>query len=421
MRLLLRGGTVIDTEPEPTVRPNTDVLIEDGRIQAVSPELGAHDAEMIDASGFYVLPGFVDTHRHVWETALRGLGADLDLGGYLVRILGELGPRFTPEDLYAGNVAGALECLDAGITTVQDFSHIQSSAEHTDALIEGLRASGIRAIFGYGYPPLADVPLDQTETARVRDTYFPDQPGLLTMALAPIGPSYASAASVESDWRLAAELGLPIVAHVSSGPVAEKPVEFLASRNLLGPRTLYVHGNSLPDSELKLIAERGGAVSITPAIEEQMSVGGPMIGRLRAHGVTTGLGIDVVAAVAGDMFSVMRATLAIGTRGTGPKPTAAEVLRLATLGGAQALGLADQIGSLQVGKQADIQLIRADDINLAGGSHDPIGTVVTGAHPGNVDTVLVAGVPVKRHGRLLHPALTETLSALNATTRRVVV
>lgn len=396
-RLLLRGGIVIDTEPTVVVHRDTDVLIEDGRISAVGRGLPVTDAEVIDATDRIVLPGFVDTHRHLWETALRGVAVDVDLLGYLEQVIGGYGSRYRVEDVAAGNLAGALECLDAGITTVQDYSHVQHSRDHTDAALDALAASGIRAVFGYGPSPLLGTAVNPDGMRHVVDRTS----GLITPAVAAIGPSYTPIDVVRSDWSLAAELDLPIVVHVSSGPVAEFPLQLLKDEGLLRPNVLFVHGNTLPDSELKLIAESGAAVSITPIVEARMTIGEPMAGRLRIAGITTGLGIDVVTTAPGNMFSTMQAVLALGYTTL----TAAEVLQLATINGARALGLADQIGSLSPGKQADLILLRTTDINLLGGLHDPVATVVTAAHPGNIDTVLVASTPVKRDGQLLSPAV----------------
>src|SRR5262249_31776636 len=146
------GGCVVDTEPAPHALPATDLLIEDGVIAAVGAGLPADGAEVIDASRHIVLPGFVDTHRHTWQAVLRSIAPHAALPEYFQRVLQELAPRFRPEDVYAGNLTGALECLEAGITTLQDWSHVQHSPEHTDAAIQGLRDSGIRAVFGYAYP-----------------------------------------------------------------------------------------------------------------------------------------------------------------------------------------------------------------------------------------------------------------------------
>jgi 5-methylthioadenosine/S-adenosylhomocysteine deaminase len=406
-RLLLRDGIVIAVEPSPHARP-ADVLVEHGRILAVGPGLPAVGATVIDASGQLVVPGFVDTHRHLWQTVLRGIATDVDLAGYMSLVQRRLARRVRPEDVYAGTLAGALECLDSGITTVQDFSDIQQTPEHSDAAVSALRASGIRAVFGYGYPvvgPAHGQPATRrpAEVRRVRAEYFTDDAQLLRMALAPRGPSYAPLETAVADWRLARELDLRITVHVGSSPFAERPVQALRDHGLLSAATTYVHGNSLPDDELALIAESAAAVSIAPAVEAQMGHGAPMINRLRRAGVTTGLGADVVTSTAGDMFSLMRAALLTSRVGQEQRSTTASVLRLATLEGAAAIGLGGQIGSLQAGMQADIALLRADAINLCGALHDPVGALVTAAHPGNVDTVLVAGVIVKRDGQLASP------------------
>jgi cytosine/adenosine deaminase-related metal-dependent hydrolase len=233
----------------------------------------------------------------------------------------------------------------------------------------------------------------------------------ITPALAAIGPAFAPLDVARADWELAASLDVPIVVHIAKGPVVDEPLAMLRDEGLLRSRILYVHGSNLADSELKLIAESGGSMSITPGVEDRMEMGAPMAPRLRAAGVTTGLGIDVVTTVAGNMFSAMHSILALGHKVF----PAADVLRMATLEGARALGLDDRIGSLKPGKQADILLLRASDINLIGGSLDPIGTVVTAAHPGNIDTVLVAGQAVKRDGRLLAPGLPAALDAVRRT------
>ena len=392
MRTLIRNGTLIDTDPV-AVRPATDLLIEDGRIAAAGPALPADGAEVVDATGRFVLPGFVDTHRHTWQTALRGIAADHDLGAYLSRVLGEIGARVRPGDVRVGTLAGALDALDGGVTTLQDFSHILRTPEHADAAVDGLRASGIRSLFGYGAPVFGGG--DIRDARRVHASMG----GLITMALAPYGPSYSPIDIVAGDWALARELDVPLVVHVGAGPVAERPVDALRTHGLLRPGTVYVHGNSLPDEELKLIADSGGTASVAPAVEARMGHGAPVLARFRAAGVTTGLGVDVVTTVAGDMFALMRAAMLSLDASGGPRLSPADALRLATVEGARVLGMADRVGSLAVGKQADVILLRAGDPNLMGAA-DPVAAVVTSAHPGNVETVLVGGRVVKRDGRL---------------------
>jgi cytosine/adenosine deaminase-related metal-dependent hydrolase len=286
---------------------------------------------------------------------------------------------------------------------VQDFSHVQLSEQHTDAALDALHTGGIRAVFGYGPSPLTGAVVDGDGLRRILDR----SSDRLRLAVAAIGPSFAPLDIVRADWELADALGLPVVVHISSSAIAPDPITQLRDAGLLRPNTLYVHGNDLPDSELKLIAESGAAVATTPAVEARMEMGRALAPRLRAVGVNLSLGVDAVTTVAGDMFSAMRELLALGYKTF----TAADVLRIATVDGARALGLTD-VGSLAVGNQADVVLLRRTDVNLAGGVHDPIGTVVTAAHPGNVDTVLVGGTAVKRDGKLVSTSLPTALDAL---------
>ncbi|MCO5974457.1 amidohydrolase family protein [Actinoallomurus soli] len=392
-RILIQHGLVVDTEPAPRAMPATDLLIEDGVIAAVGPGLPTAGAEVIDARDRVVLPGFVDTHRHTWQSVLRSTAPYASLGEYLEAIVYGATPRFRPEDVYAGDLAGALECLNSGITTLLDWSHIQRSPDHTDAAVAALRDSGIRAVFGYAHPaPDAQRP---DEVRRALGLVG----GRVSMTLAAWGPGLATMEAAEAEWRLARELGLRISVHVN-GP---GPITRLRDHGLLGADTTYIHLNGVTDEEFTLIADTGGTASVSPVLEDQMRLGRPEVGRLRAAGVRTTLGADAVTSVGGDMFGLMRAAFA-AARADDPTVTAADVLRMATLDGAAALGLDDRIGSLRPGKQADLVLLRTDTPNLVP-LRDPITAVVTAADLSNVDTVLVGGEIVKRDGRLVRADL----------------
>jgi len=416
--ILVRGGCVIDMRPHPMVLRDTDVHVVDGRIAAVGPGLAAPGADVIDARERIVLPGLVDTHRHGWQSVLRASALDVDLGGYLERVAGRLAPALRPADVATASLLTGLECLDAGVTTVQDHAHIAFTPEHAAAVVEGLQASGVRAVFGYGRPVRSEPqPWLPDDVRRVRTEVLPDDDGLVTMLLAALGPTHGGVEETVADWNLARELGLRVAVHIGAGRAVPRPVGLLRELGIVAPGTLYVHGNSLPDDELALIAGTGGALSITPAVEARMGHGAPMLGRVRALGVPTGLGVDVVTTVPGDLFSVMRAALLTVDASGGERVPAADVLEAATLGGATALGMADRIGSLRPGAQADIVLLRTDAVGAAGG-HDPVGVAVN-AHPGLVDTVLVAGRVVKRDGRLLHPRVAEVVAAANEVAARL--
>lgn len=416
MTLLIRDGVLIDTDPVPAVSPHTDLLVEDGVIGAVGEGLRPPPgAEVIDADGLLVLPGFVDTHRHTWQAAVRCATPDIDLPAYLRTVLGRIAPAYGPEDVYAANLAGALECLDAGITTLLDWSHIQLGPAHTEAAVAALRESGIRAVLGYCHGGPGGPEAIVAEGRRVHREYFTGRDPLLSMAVAALGPEIAGAAVAEQEWRLARELDLPVTVHMGGHgeDSAVRGLEFLQDRDLLGPRTTYVHPNHFTGEALKRIAGSGGTASVSPLIEAALGIGPPAAGRTRAAGIATGLGADTVTAGPGDMFGLMRAAYALERPGV----TTRDVLRMATIEGAEVMGLADVTGSLAVGKQADLVILRTGTPAMAPAC-DPVAAVVLSADTSCVDTVLVAGRVVKRHGRLRHD-LTSVLEALHATSERV--
>ncbi len=421
-RLLLRDGQVLVGDPGEGRFERTDVLVEGERIAALGPEATAvSDAEEIDAEGTLVLPGFVDTHRHTWQTAMRGACADWTLLDYFRGIRLQLSSVIGPEDLFAGNLAGALEALDAGVTTLLDFSHCMNSPDHADEALRGLREAGGRAIFAYGMfpvpltePVFAD-PADRLADARrMREDELPGSGGEIEMgvALTELGlvPFEVTVAEVE----LARELDVLVTAHTGSVTSADRPpeLELLEAAGLLDARQVHVHCNACSGGELDLLARHGAAVSITPETELQMGMGHPIIDEARARDLRAGFGCDIVSNQSGDMFGQMRLGLqterarvnrASHERNEMPDSLpleVADVLRIATLGGAEALGLDSRIGSIEAGKQADLILIRADGLHTAPVG-DPVATVVLQCGPRDVDAVLVGGRFVKRDGRLV--------------------
>lgn len=387
----------------------------------MEPEISA-DAEILDMTGRIVIPGFVDTHRHTWEAPIRGVAPDATLDDYFVEVLDTFAPLYTPEDVYAGNLAGALECLDAGITTLVDWSHINNTPEHPDAAVRALAESGIRAVYAYGSAntSLAEywfesrrvIPAD--DVRRIRSAYFASDDGLLTMALATRGPGFCVDEVVAAEWAMARELGLPITVHVAMGRLAGRfgMVRRLDRLGLLGPDTTYIHCCHLNDEEWRMVAGSGGTVSVAPQVELQMGHGWPPVMQAIEHGLRPALSVDVVTTVPGDMFTQIRAAFGAERARVNadcwqanlPVPdtmlTARQMLRAATLNGAHVAGLEDRTGSLTPGKRADIVAIDATAPNIAP-VHDAVAAVTLCADTSNVDTVLVDGVVHKRDGRLL--------------------
>lgn len=414
-RLLISNGYVVPVDPQVGNR-RADVLVENGKITAIGTGLPTGDAEVIDATGTVVIPGFVDTHRHTWQTAVRGLLPSCTLDEYIGVMIAKLGGIYRAEDVYVGNLIGSLEALNAGITTLVDWSHCNNTPEHADAAIRGLTEAGIRSMYAHGTPArldyLADASKPHPEDARrVREQYFSSSDGLLTFALALRGPGFGPAEVYEKDWQLARELDARITVHAGMRVTGlrTEPINDLQRSGLLGPDTTYVHVNELSEDEFKLVADSGGTVSIAPYVEMIMGHGHPPTSRSLAAGLAPALSVDVVSTVPGDMFTQMRTTLAqdrIQSFGDDPDVpfqatlTAEDVLQFATRNGAAACGLDHRTGTLTVGKDADIVLIRADSINTMP-LVDPVSTVVTSADTSNVDTVIVGGEIRKRDGKLV--------------------
>jgi 5-methylthioadenosine/S-adenosylhomocysteine deaminase len=420
-RLLIKGGYVLSMDKEVGELPAGDVLIDGGRIEAVAPRLEVADTDVLDASAHVVMPGFVDTHRHTWQTSFRGICADWTLMDYFRGIRQTISPNCTAEDVYAGNYVGALEALDAGVTTVLDFSHCNNTPEHADGALQGLRDAGIRAIFGYGYFPAPTAEPWFTEHAqrladarRIRTEQLSGEEGLVRMGIAltetGLLPFELTIAEVQS----ARELGVPVVLHTGcswGSPVTEGIPE-LQHHGLLGPDQVHVHCNTLSDRDLDVLARADAKVSSSPETEIQMGMGHPVIRRALDRGMRPSLSCDVISSNSGDMFAQMRIGLQFSrcmendranARGEMPESldlSVRDALEWGTINGAIAMGLDSRIGSLRPGKDADIVVIGGRRLNMTPMAN-PVGTIVTQANPSNVEHVLVGGRFVKRDGALV--------------------
>ncbi len=409
-RKLIRGGTVLTMDSPNGDHPQRDVLIEGSKIVAVGRDLAATDAAVIDASGMIVMPGFVDSHRHIWEGLLRNIGTDVPLEGrtsYISFVLHKLAPAFRPEDAYMGNLVSSLGAIDAGITTLLDWSHIQGSPAHTDAVIQALKDSGMRAVFAYGFPWWGKWEERQPSWfVRAATEHFQTPDQMLTLALAAPGPEFTDFEVSRDHWKLARETGARITTHVGVGTYGQdSKLQEFGKAGLLGPDTTYIHCTTLNDTEIQMIVDSGGTVSLASPVEMMMGHGMPPIQKFLDRGLAPSLSIDVETNVPGDMFNQMRSVLGLQramAASAGKTPvTARDVLGWATVEGARANGLQDKVGTLTPGKEADVILLRTDRLNVTP-LNDPAMAVVAGMDTGNVDTVLIGGRVMKQSGQLLH-------------------
>ena len=422
--LLISGGYVVTLDPGIGDLPQGDVLIRNGKIAAAGAGLAsrAPGARVVDARGRLVLPGLVDTHRHVWQGALGGHAGQVSLSGYSGAVIAGLASRYTPEDLYAGTLWGALQALNAGITTVADWSHNLPTPRHADANVRALHDSGIRGVFLYGGPgpdgPAffgAPAPRHPDDARRAQAEHFPDGvSGRLRMGLALRGPAFTTPEATENDFAFARELGLPISVHVGMAGFPGS-VATLDKLGLLGPDINHVHANQLSDREFGLIADSGGSISLSPSVEMLMALGTyPATGQALARGITAGLGLDTTTGSGTDLFTEMRQALAAersrANAGAVSRDEAVgavelnqrDMLRLATLDAARVWHLDHEVGSLTPGKHADVTVIDMRPPHLDGFG-DPVATLVMGAGAADVETVVVGGEIVKADGMLVGP------------------
>jgi cytosine/adenosine deaminase-related metal-dependent hydrolase len=439
-KLLLKSGIIVTQDPKLGVLPTGDVLVQDGRIAAVAPDIAA-DAETVDCAGHFVLPGLVNAHMHTWQTALRSVAANWTLLEYFRHVHAGLATVFEPADIHIATLAGALNQIDHGVTTLVDWAHNNPTPAHTDAGIAALKESGIRAAFFHGSPKpdpkpgephFSEVPHPRREIERLLTDALADRDGLVTLGMAVLGPHYSTLEVSAQDFALAREFGLITSMHQGGGE-AKTPGgwEALMTRGLVGPHINIVHGNNLTDDQLKAFVDLGVTFSITPENEMGQGHGHPITGRLRALGSAPSVGVDLESAISGDMFTVARMALASQraldnaaerARSGGIPATstilAGEALDWITTRGAAMLGKSDRIGSLAPGKQADIAVMSLGALAMWP-VHDAVASVVMQGSGARVRDVLVAGRFRKRDHRLLGHDLAAVRAKLAASGDRI--
>jgi 5-methylthioadenosine/S-adenosylhomocysteine deaminase len=414
--ILIKGGCVLSLDKTIGDFEQADVLVEGKKITAVKPNISAPNAQVIDASNRIVMPGMVDTHRHMWQGFLRNVLPDGSLDDYRNVVQKTFGAKMVPDDVYAADYVSALGAIDAGVTCILDWSHIQNSPAHSDACIKGLQDSGVRAIFAYGAGQNESGRVMEIATAkypgdiaRLRKQYFSSDDQLVTLYLAALG---GTPEATLSQFKAARDVGARITIHVGVGEFGRNALlEKINALNGLKDDTTYIHCCTLNDTEWKLIRDTGGTVSIASYVETLMGHGHPPIQKAIDNGIRPSLSVDVETSVPNDFFTQLRTVLSLqkndvwarrlaGEKDAGKFLTAREVLEFATVEGARANGLDKKIGSLTPGKEADIILLRTDLLNTMP-INNAVGAVVTSMTAQNVDTVLIAGKIMKRDGKLV--------------------
>ncbi|MET0422662.1 MAG: amidohydrolase family protein [Actinoplanes sp.] len=426
--VLFRNGLVLTMDDSHTVLPGADVLVVGDRIAEVGHGLTAPEGALeIDAAGGIVMPGMVDTHRHMWQTAMRGYGADWTLTQYFVWYYLESGKLFRPEDVYAGNLLSALEAIDAGVTTTVDWSHGLQSADHADAAVDALEAVPGRFVLAYGN--IQQGPWEWATSAEFRDFHRRRIDGGklagFQMAFDVTGdPAFPEKAAFE----VARELGASVTTHAGVwGATNDDGIRLMHDNGFMTPSTVYVHAATLTHDSYNRIAATGGSVSVSTESEQSAGQGYPPTWQLRHHDIPVSLSMDTSVWWSGDLFSAMRSTLGADRSRehleahakqetvTHCHLRAEQVVDWATRGGARALGMDSQVGALTPGRQADVVLIKNDASPVMFPILNPYGHVVFQAQRGDVHTVLVGGRLVKHEGKLVDADLATARAKVGAT------
>jgi len=403
-RMVLKGGTIVSMDPKVGDFVKGDVLIQGKKIAAVGANLQT-SGEVIDASNTILIPGFVDCHRHSWEGVLRRIIPDGEIGKYMATTHQGFALHYRPQDMYIGNLVTALGCLDAGITCIIDNSHNSRSSAHSDAAIQALIDSVIRAVHASGAPQNGtwDRQWPQ-DLERLQKKFFSSPDQLVTLRL--------FSGLDRSNFALARRLGLRITIEFL-GNASDSLMEQFWNEKLLGPDITYNHCNALTDATWQKIRESGATVNVCARSDPQYALGEgiPAFQKALDHGVRPALSIDNEISYGTDMFTEMRVLFNIqrawatyrrfnGDSAAPKLVNVRDVLECATVNGAACAGLSDKCGTLTPGKEADIVMIRTDDINLYP-SNNAVGTVVAAADTRNVDTVIVGGTIRKFRGKLV--------------------
>jgi cytosine/adenosine deaminase-related metal-dependent hydrolase len=414
--ILFKNGIVLVMDDARTVLPHGDVLVKDGRIAEVGVDVAApENAFTIDASGGIVMPGMVDTHRHMWQTAMRAYGADWTLTQYFVWYYLQHGAKFRPQDYAAGNLISALDAIESGTTTTVDWSHGLRTVEHGWAAYDALTSSPGRYVFAYGNIHLA--PWEWTadpEVRRILETSRDDSAMFGTQIAFDVSDQDEAFPELAA-YRAAEELGLRVTTHAGVwGATNDWGIRNAYEAGVMKEGYTYVHAASLSAESYQKIAASGGNVSLATESEDTCGQGYPPLHELRLYGIPTSLSVDTSVWESADLFAQMRATVNAdralehylahqrepAETVTHVKTRVEDVVRMATRGGAQAIGKDDQIGSLEVGKLGDVVLLKNENSPTWAPLINPYGQVVYQAQRGDVHTVLVGGEVVKWEGRL---------------------
>lgn len=430
IELLICGGTIVTVNKKREIIKEGAVAINNGRIidlgeSSIIKEKYPQVKKTINAAGKAVFPGLINTHNHLFQSLLKGLGDDRVLSDWLVQVMFPSAAKLTPVEAYYGALLGCLEGLHSGTTTVLDYMHAHPMPELSDAVIEAFKTTGIRGILGRGYMDnglefgtpealMEETSFIEKDCCRLIEKYHNTNDGKIQIWIAPAAVWLSTEESLLMSKRLAETYKVGITVHISETPFDRDAsrklhgrwdMEVLERLGVLGPNVLMVHCVHLTPHDIRMAKYFDAKVSHNPVSNMYLSSGVAPVPRLVESGVTVGLATDGAASNnSNDMLEVLKlAALLHKVHHLDPTiVTAEKVLEMATIDGARALGLEEEIGSLEIGKKADMFIFNPLSGVKAVPMHHPVSTLVYSSNESNVETVIVNGEILLEQGRILN-------------------
>lgn len=382
--------------------PIASILIENGLIKKIGTNISAPPGtKVIDGKNAVVMPGLIDSHWHLWTSVMRSMpGYTVDQGYFPMSV--KYSRLMSIADMKTISKYSLAEAINSGITALSDFNHNTRSYAHAKAGIDAFAEMGVRGQFLYGdHRDMTDS--DPTKFEDIRKLIELVKEEKYSKVKVDLGSRSVKYTKLKEDWQEARKLGMRIVIHASSRVHKnEGEIEQLHLMGLLDKDVNIIHGNAITDQEAASVAQAGSSITMTPYSEMRVGYGFPPIQILKKHQILTGVGIDTVALSGdGNLFSTLKLLKNVGNATTNNEfyMDPYELLEMATINGAKILGIDDITGSLTVGKQADLIMMKKDDLNFSSNSQTER-LLIESATPANVDMVMIGGKILKEHGKL---------------------
>lgn len=426
--LLLTHATIVTVDRDRRVLYDGAMAVREGRIAAVG-DTGEILREYpvaertVDCSGRILFPGFVNTHNHLFQTLLKGLGDDMVLSDWLKTMTFPAARFLTPEDCYYGAMLGCIEGIHCGITTMVDYMYPHAVPGLSDGVLDALEQLKIRGIFGrgcmndglgFGVCPeiMQDIPTVEKDLVRLFDTWHNRENGKIKIWTAPAALWSNSGDMLRMLWEVTESYGSGLTVHVSETPFDRMATEALhgcagtdclEKYGITGENVLMVHCVYLTESDIRKAAHYGLKVSYNPVSNMYLSSGVAPVPDMLKAGVTVSLGVDGAASNNGQDMTELMKTAALLQKVHTLDPTvitAEKVLEMATIDGARAVGMEEEIGSLEAGKKADFIIFNPYLSAKAVPVHNPVSTLVYSSSPANIEAVAVDGEFLMEQGVL---------------------